>query len=96
MKTPTPNAPNGVEYLVASPASQQPRWMFVAYCNEEEKLFVTIDPIRPDTDAASELFAALANLGEHARPDNWDDDDDPELRDAWRQADADIAKATSR
>jgi hypothetical protein len=40
-----------------------------------------------------ELEAALGGLMEHARPSNWDDDDDPEHVAAWLAADEAIARA---
>jgi len=43
--------------------------------------------------AAPELLAALENLIEHAQPDNWDDDDDPDQAEAWRAAFRALCKA---
>lgn len=37
------------------------------------------------------MYAAMAAIGEHARPDNWDDSDDPDQRAAWLQFDAALA-----
>lgn len=51
--------------------------------------------------AHDELLAALKGLNEHARPTNWDDEDQPGEpgfvhANAWRAADAAIARAEGR
>lgn len=37
------------------------------------------------------LITAMADIGEHARPDNWDDESDPDQRRAWLDFDAALA-----
>ena len=46
--------------------------------------------------AAPDMFKALADLGEYARPDNWDDPEFEEdgSADCWRALDAALLKAT--
>ncbi len=53
-EAPIPNAPNKIEYIVASPPSQQPRWFFIADWDAETRLFVIRDPIKPDRPDSQE------------------------------------------
>jgi hypothetical protein len=46
--------------------------------------------------AGPEMLDALRLLHANARPQNWDDDEDPEQLAAWRALDAAIAKAEGR
>lgn len=43
------------------------------------------------TEQRDELLGALGAIWS-VRPENWDDDDDPEQADAWRQVQAAVAK----
>lgn len=56
--------------------------------NEAMQRVAVLDKVRV---RLNRMTGALADLGEYARPDNWDDDEDPEQRAAWLRLDHALA-----